>query len=1694
MEVFKNETTDGNELAIRRGKTVPDGAINLAYAKTSGLSPAKNVVIVDTSRIVEENAMNQVGRKKLMFANSLGVLEDIHGNQLVEDEYPIVTDVFSVDEDWSTLPGSEYGDEDILPFVHVSRYFHVDFAGLTMGSDLFDYKTDLIKIIDSNGRTYVDEEGNPRYRIKITAARNTQPTGNQSAYRVHAYVDADLNEELYLTYSKIEVSINGALKNQEVGYKELLNPQPFFEYRPEESEVIDPFNRNEKWYSSKPLSLRNQVLGMPSPDVQGYKVYVPKKAIEDPRIFQLFRWRVTCEFTQNFQLDRAIDAQETVRCGVIVTADDPISRSPYAFLNLEKSFWNAAQCRFINPLKATHNDTEKQKAVYWTINFDTVTTDQLKQFDILIWAPSKPNISLTEYSGKINHFTETLGKTLFIDTNSYTVAEDLGTVEVSAAPNPTSGTTQNTSPTTTSTGSVSVNTVTLPTATHPLIDTSTLGGWNLADSISTTIRNSLSFLQKTALPQSYSQYIESAPDWDVIVQGIKNDVSAAVKAVTIAKRTEAGNLILSTMGHLKTANALIDTTTSYKVVSENTGAESHKTDNYTRYVNSVHVEGAQKLLFNAVVLAVKNKPLTDGFESDFASSWTFSTNWFSSWVINADNNVLSETEKAKHGFVYLPKDVNTPTPVWQRKLSNKTVNQLINESLTPDMVRRVGGANRAYVIEHTNSNVSVPTTLGANSYPYGWTEVWTPKFVVPPEVGAHIIKEDEIEGEYEAGQYIHRQYPEKPYKGQTRGIYHITSEWGQDEATTWELSGTATLETTITKTTPPSSSTNKSEITLSWATHGTGQTFVQQSFPYFGYPQENGLDHWQNWNYHTGAWGPGHLNWNFWGFTERYQQGTTGGVVSFIQDAMNHFHSLGYFTLPGGAYLAVDGIYGPKTHNGVYAFQTTFHARYLDGVVDAETWSIIGSQIIRSGRADGYYAWARDRAKKRHMSDTNRNSMWGKRSWVTGGPSIIWDLLGVVFTQQYDIHGVTVIPYIEGQTPTMMVRSVDIRSMPFNLGNYDSQSSMLKELPYRPRDNESLYIPFSPRRGDFVIIGMGQDGPAWNTSRMFGVRDILAHTSVSTTSTTPGDTIITKQTKTINISMSGTAKVSTGIDTVINPQYKYTGSGQISNIQWNSVTSSNNKVEATLNAGPQIVLRHNLVNNNVTTGATFGQLLPDTNFTYYAMDEEGRINPVPEKGWISKADGIKLLCDANGNPVGFPGQPTATGSNVVSRYFSKLSLITYGNDATVQMGFYDKLRQEFVVNASGQPEMSYNDYEDRGPNNVYIGVIATYEIATQKPLPPADDAPKLPHRWAMPVYGVYKRAGAKITLEPLPKHLGSKDLWPVAVRTGRFDRRVQIRAATEGPLTGYLKNYQGTLVTAFYGIPEADQVGWSTLYGEPNADIVNEEPIILDDNVLQVRQAPFLVVREPAVFSSMADPHRPIFKVYRRATVNSAWVALNWTEIADYNVSTGEIFLKTPMTESDPSLWRVDYTTSRRHYYFKKYGSTLLNLNPYPGHIRNMIGTAIYIYIVPEYVKDKDQVLITGSVQQRTLRFTTSPEIFDPIRPEYDPLAIQLGVVYATTALDISDLVLLDSRRRGGGARDGMSSEEVIGLIKEASTYWDIGYGAGMSYQKGGFVIIRLPEEMKEDFTEQEIVASIDRNITAGVRYKIEDLNGNDWA
>ena len=116
-----------------------------------------------------------------------------------------------------------------------------------------------------------------------------------------------------------------------------------------------------------------------------------------------------------------------------------------------------------------------------------------------------------------------------------------------------------------------------------------------------------------------------------------------------------------------------------------------------------------------------------------------------------------------------------------------------------------------------------------------------------------------------------------------------------------------------------------------------------------------------------------------------------------------------------------------------------------------------------------------------------------------------------------------------------------------------------------------------------------------------------------------------------------------------------------------------------------------------------------------------------------------------------------------------------------------------------------------------------------------------------------------------------------------------------------------------------------------------------------------------------------------------------------------------------------------------------------------------------------------------------------------------IAAAYVTNDPNREAPKITDLRLRGGGVKADLENSELfkyhiqmVGAPHEESdeilSYWDTYPAQGDAYTRGGYVIIRLPKEVKDNFIdEKEIYNIIHNNLTAGVVFDLQDMNGDDW-
>lgn len=1789
MKGFINLTTDANEKAIRRGSRVPDGAVNMAWVKAPPLSPKTNVVMLDTSGMTPENANVGSNECGIYLANQMGILGRIIGrdpegrpvwSHVIKDEYPAIGDVFSVDEDFSVVPGSEYTDDDILPYVHVSRYFHIDKIGLSSDDLVRKIRGLDIKVVDDQGIEY------PKYRIVLLNAsgvKNLESTDNigstavgydkseGGAYRVWVYIDTKKAENLRLQYNKIELTPEGYFKNQDINHTEALNPQPYFKYIPEETDVIDPGNRRKRWFSSKPMNVKEHILGIPVPEVDGYKVWVPKRAVADTRRFQMFRWRVACKFTETIKIDPSRSGK-SIHVGIVTVGNETRPEFPFSFWNLENSDYNAGAVSFSNPYQENRTKGSdgpkltKKDAEYWALPFDTVTDADLRNFDLLVWCPSSANFDFAPYMAKINNFIHNMGGTVFVDGGSASRPTNLADAVLTSTFNASSGDQTSGGPG----GNFYVDASTIapadgfPSSNVFMDGLAQLGGWSFNDGgqTFTSIHPGQTSTYGWGIANAkIGAIVERDPaTWgDILTAKKTGNIPYPVLSVLDRPAGVRGNLIVSTLGIPIHGGIIWNPITglAYDLNTSDTAFSTARIEDRTFSLNELVsgfvVEGMMKILYNIALLSTKGTIIDKRDEKTFTSVWESYSKWKSSWTINNEDGVLSEDEIRRYDFMQGPISLDDPTSVWQRKLGNKTCKDLIDLELTDLDKVRSKEAVREYRIETTNTRVETTPLLLDTTIPYAWTDVYSPPFAVPIDLAPYVVEEEPTIGEYDAVSFSSKIYPPKPY-GLVVDVTSISTEQ-LFNTTKLRWDATATADETITIKRAINWGIDVVDRSVNW--------WTSYFPPDYGHVEPWGLDTYQMANYYSEGYAPFSPVYSHIGLWDRLELGSSGESVKFVQDMLNRMHDLGYYLWPAerdepyGFYpavglnrvggninrnvksLAVTGYYDFNTYACVLSFQNQFYLYWHDGIVDAETWGAFANQCLRmdmawNGRSPTnpadytrFYDLPRKFADRPNFSDGRTDTLFARRSPIKNSPAYVWDMFQFTMGAQHDIVGASVWPWTEGGSGNVIIDGFDVYNMrgpdprigPGDI-SFIVNGSMLGlnrfksgDFRWHPRwrikDGEECYIPISPERGDTVVVHIGQDQSSLGSSKALGIRDLQIW-------------VQERATHSITLTDSGEVEVTTGKDKVVRLAPHGSITGSISNLNWTDIeittldgTGLINGVPiesliafliSTDDAGHSVLVLRNLQVDNlseanfksgpVMAAAGLSQRFDGNspNNIWYGMTEDGKINPHQETGYVSKSEGIKLLCTRDGKPYGFPTFPTEIGEHEHQRHYLDLTLTSLGSDISVRYGFYDNKAKEFIYNVDGVSSMSYIEWMTRGPANVYVGVMSNYETQSLDPIPPSDDAPFLPTRWAYPVYGVCSSPGSRIKMEPLPDNLNYADIWGIPIKTGNFVRTLKLPSVINHPLTTWVKNYAGKEVKAYYAIPEAELSGWSKIYGRPYTDIVDEHPMLLDDNTIQVRQPPIFMQGDPTVYAASADPIRPVIRIFTRPDQLTEWEEIGFAGIKEYHATEGVVKLKTPLPTADGNLVKVSYTSASPLFLFKKDGSSHLNLNPYTYDAGSLIGKSIYVYILPEYVRDHLGNTISASVRTSALKFTTDPKVFDTLSPYYDPLAVQLGVVFVTTALDIDQLAVIDTRRRGGGAPDTAILEELERIIHDASSYWDLGYGAGMTYQKGGFVIIRLPEQLKIQFPQkQDIMDVIERNITAGVAYRIETLEGKEW-
>lgn len=278
-------------------------------------------------------------------------------------------------------------------------------------------------MVDSSGNKYVDEYGANRYRIHIERYPTDLTNSSVEFYRIIVLLDSPDPANLYLIYDKYEKNFDGIPFDQFLGYKEYINAVPAYSYVVEESEVIDPNSYGKRVYSTQLFAHKETKLLKNNAKDEGWKIVTPKKAIQDPRTFQNFNWRLLAKINYDFRKNKDINEsaeRATLKVAVLYSGLIDNIENPYVFANLEESVINQQNFLFENHL-APQNTTKQQRA-YWAVNIDEFVATQVNSgnadafaYDFIVWTPTS---KITEHQKRTIDMFLSNGVSIFIDCSS----------------------------------------------------------------------------------------------------------------------------------------------------------------------------------------------------------------------------------------------------------------------------------------------------------------------------------------------------------------------------------------------------------------------------------------------------------------------------------------------------------------------------------------------------------------------------------------------------------------------------------------------------------------------------------------------------------------------------------------------------------------------------------------------------------------------------------------------------------------------------------------------------------------------------------------------------------------------------------------------------------------------------------------------------------------------------------------------------------------------------------------------------------------------------------------------------------------------------------------------------------------------------------------------------------------------------
>jgi hypothetical protein len=401
----------------------------------------------------------------------------------------------------------------------------------------------------------------------------------------------------------------------------------------------------------------------------------------------------------------------------------------------------------------------------------------------------------------------------------------------------------------------------------------------------------------------------------------------------------------------------------------------------------------------------------------------------------------------------------------------------------------------------------------------------------------------------------------------------------------------------------------------------------------------------------------------------------------------------------------------------------------------------------------------------------------------------------------------------------------------------------------------------------------------------------------------------------------------------------------------------------------------------------------------------------------------------------------------------------------------------------------------------------------------------------VPILAIRLDDDRKIEVEKPKVEYGNMEIdnWYVRVKNGRVRKRlvlpyyepaerIPMIYASYPELAAYAPRTPDDRVEVVldYTIPEYNN---QEFYNRPIMLVEREKPAILNEKMIQTRFAPIVLSSETGISYLEVEALR----------INES----RKMRISDVDAQKGIIYLHDKIRDQDEVIVRYAYLEDWYTYRgFERRNPTTgrleffhLDFNPSPGHkytlakdgihewipgdiptrevytevekpSNELLVKQIHVYLRPTSIwiqEDEGLRLIEGTTRNQAIFHTDEGHWFDPQDYYYDPTMLRLGkfAVQANSDMD-KDMIILDTRTRGGGLDEQLSREVIAQVNKESLHHWDIGFFDGEAYQENGVMIIRLPRSILKTqknpggFHESEIQDAVAKHKAYGALPIIE--------